>query len=85
MLLKVFCADRGQKAELARRLGIAGSTLSRICAGHREASIKLALRIEIATDGAVRAHEVPLSEGSRVALEIMRATDGARATEAGGA
>lgn len=75
MLLRDYCRDRGRIAELARRVGCDHTAISRLVRDgehQRKASLKFALRIELATGGEVMAHEVPLSEASRMALAAMR-------------
>lgn len=72
MLLRDYCRERGRIADLARKVGCDHTAISRLVATRRRASLKLAMRIEMATGGAVQAHEVPLSEASRMALAAMR-------------
>ena len=49
-------------------------TISHLCAGTRKASLALALRIERATGGQVRAEDVPMTRRARVDLRELRAS-----------
>ena len=51
-------AERGRQVKLARRLGVASSTISDIRSGRSAPSLDLAIRIEDATGGQVTAREL---------------------------
>lgn len=61
--------ERGRQAALARRLGLGAGTLSGIRSGFRRPSTELAKRIEVATDGEVRAAELLGLEEAGVAFD----------------
>ena len=58
--------------KLAVLAGTGQPTINRLRRGDRTASLGLAFRIERATDGQVRAEDVPLSKKSRRDLRLLR-------------
>ena len=51
--------------KLGAEVGVAGSTISRIRTGARDASLALAIAIELVTDREVLVEDLPLSDFSR--------------------
>lgn len=74
MTLDRFFAESGWTEErLASEAGADQSMINRLRTGARKASLPLALRIEKATSGKVRAEEIPMKRASRAALSGLRA------------
>jgi len=73
MKLRRFLAESPlTQAALASRAGLDQSTVSRIAAGKKNASLAVALKIEQASGGLVRAEELPISQATRKALRLVR-------------
>lgn len=63
---------------LADAVGVDQSTISRVAYRKRNASLQLALQIEAATEGKVKAEDVPMSRRARRALRDLRKRQGAK-------
>lgn len=61
---------RESEKKLAKRVGTSISTINRLKNGKKRASVAKALSIEMASDGRVRAEDVPMSPGD---LRTVRA------------
>ena len=73
MTLDRFLAEsRFTQVTLATKAGLHQSTVSRLAAGRMNASISVALRIEQASSGIVRAEHLPMSPGTRASLKVVR-------------
>ena len=73
MLLDAYLRrEKLTELQLARRAGIHSATVNRARNEARPLGIGLALKIEQATNGEVRAEELQLSATAREALRLMR-------------
>ena len=66
--------NNGGEDVLAKRCRTSQSTINRLRNKRRKAGLALALRIEAATDGQVRAEDLPMTRKTRESLRILRAT-----------
>ncbi len=57
---------------LGDEVGVSQVSIHRIKSGDQQPRAVLALRIEVATHGAVKAHEMPLSSASQEDLAFLR-------------
>lgn len=64
--------DGLSEAALAKRTGLSVPTINRIKRRKRTAGLRTALSIEAATDGAVRAEDLPLTDDTRAVLSRLR-------------
>ena len=61
--------------QLAAAVRVRQSMINRLRRAKRQASLELALRIEDATGGRVRAEEVPMAKATRQSLRTIRARE----------
>lgn len=74
MKLSDFLIDKGwTQVQLAEKVGCDPATVCRAVAEQGTISLGLALRFQAATDGAVRAEDLPISQRSREALLLVGA------------
>lgn len=72
MKLSEFLAMNGwSQVQLAERVGCDPATVCRTVAGEVTISLGLALKIQAATEGQVRAEDLPISVRSREALALV--------------
>ena len=76
-LERLFRTTDWAEGRLARAAEANQSTINRLRRNKRLAGLGLALRIERATDGLVRAEDVPMSTASRRDLLAIRGNGGA--------
>jgi len=74
--------DGRSEGKLARLARTTQPTVNRLRNRKLKAGLVLALRIESATDGQVRAEDLPLAPRTRAALRMLRSTQGAPPVEA---
>jgi len=76
-LERFFTESGWTEEQLAAAARIDQSTVNRIRRRVRKVSVGLALRIEAATGGRVRADELPMTKGTQQALSVVRMSTGA--------
>ena len=71
-LSRLFVETEWTEEKLAAAVGVSQPTINKLRHEKRSASLGLALRIERATEGLVRADDLPLSRSARRDLEMVR-------------